>query len=64
MSVPPYLRRKQGEPIGAAGRASEKQLTRQLGGKARPASGAMEGPRATLTSIRSFWRLRARSRTA
>ena len=43
MSVPPYLRRKQGEPIGAAGRASEKQLTRQLGGKARPASGAMEG---------------------
>ena len=43
MSVPPpYLRRKHAEPIGAAGRA-EKQLTRQLGGKARPASGAMEG---------------------
>ena len=43
MSFPPYLRRKPGPPIGAAGRASEKQLTRQLGGKARPASGAMEG---------------------
>ena len=28
MSVPPYLRRKQAQPIGAAGRSSEKQLTR------------------------------------
>jgi hypothetical protein len=43
MSVPPFLRRKANDAIGAAGRASEKRLNRQLGGKARPASGAMEG---------------------
>jgi len=39
----PYLSRKAKQGIGAAGRASEKRLTRQLSGRARPASGAMEG---------------------
>lgn len=39
----PYLRRKQQHKIGKAGRNSEKKLAKQLGGKVRPASGAMEG---------------------
>ncbi|MBN7763675.1 hypothetical protein JYP52_21285 [Nitratireductor aquibiodomus] len=39
----PYLKRKQKHSIGKAGRASEQRLSRQLGGRARPASGAMEG---------------------
>ena len=39
----PYLLRKNQHRIGKAGRASEQRLARQLGGRARPASGAMEG---------------------
>lgn len=43
MSLIPYLRRKNQHKIGKAGRKSEKKLVKQLGGKARPASGAMDG---------------------
>lgn len=39
----PFLKRKSTHKIGKAGRKSEQRLTRQLGGRARPASGAMEG---------------------
>lgn len=39
----PYLRRLAKAGIGASGRASEKRLAKALGGKARPASGAMQG---------------------
>jgi len=43
MSEIPYLVRKNQHRIGKAGRASEQRLARQLGGRARPASGAMDG---------------------
>lgn len=39
----PYLTRRSNHAVGKSGRASEKRLTRQLGGRSRPASGAMEG---------------------
>lgn len=39
----PYLDRKAKHAIGKAGRKSEARLTKQLGGRGRPASGAMEG---------------------
>jgi hypothetical protein len=39
----PYLMRRNQHRIGKAGRASEKRLAHQLGGRLRPASGAMEG---------------------
>lgn len=39
----PFLRRKAAHAIGKAGRKSEQRLARDLGGRARPASGAMEG---------------------
>lgn len=39
----PYLQRKAKHAIGKAGRASETKLTKALGGRARPASGAMAG---------------------
>lgn len=39
----PYLDRKAKHAIGKAGRKSEARLTKQLGGRARPASGAMDG---------------------
>ncbi len=39
----PYLRRQAKHAIGKSGRASEKKLVRKLGGRARPASGAMAG---------------------
>lgn len=42
MSDNPYLRRKNKEGIGSAGRKSETRLTKKLGGRARPASGALE----------------------
>ena len=43
MTDNPYLRRQSKHVIGQAGRASEKKLSRQLGGRMRPASGAVEG---------------------
>lgn len=43
MAGNPYLDRKAKHSIGKAGRASEKRLTKQLGGRGRPASGAMDG---------------------
>jgi hypothetical protein len=43
MSDNPYLRRKAKHTIGQAGRASETRLAKELAGRARPASGAMEG---------------------
>lgn len=38
-----FLKRLNTHTIGKAGRASEKRLAKQLGGKVRPASGAVEG---------------------
>lgn len=38
-----YLARRAKHAIGQQGRASEKKLAKQLGVRARPASGAMEG---------------------
>jgi hypothetical protein len=43
MTDVPFLKRKTQHRIGKSGRKSEVRLTRQLGGRARPASGAMEG---------------------
>lgn len=40
---PPYLRRRQQHKIGKSGRSSEKRMSRILGGRSTPASGAMEG---------------------
>lgn len=39
----PYLTRRVQHKIGKAGRASEQRLTKELNGRARPASGAMDG---------------------
>lgn len=39
----PYLKRKSQHRIGRAGRNSEKKLAKHLGGRLRPASGAMAG---------------------
>ena len=39
----PYMKRKQQHKIGRSGRKSEKRLTKDLDGRARPASGAMAG---------------------
>ena len=41
--INPYLNRQTQHRIGKSGRASEKRLTKNLGGRGRPASGAMEG---------------------
>ena len=43
MSDNPYMLRRNQHKIGKAGRRSEQRLNRALGGRARPASGAMEG---------------------
>ena len=43
MTENPYMRRASKHAIGKAGRASEKRLAKSLGGRARPASGAMQG---------------------
>ena len=43
MTLPPYLRRREQHTIGKAGRASEKKLIKDLGGRGRPASGALQG---------------------
>ncbi|MBY0560036.1 hypothetical protein [Hyphomicrobium sp.] len=43
MASIPYLSRRNQHRIGAAGRKSEKKLAKRLGGRARPASGAMVG---------------------
>lgn len=43
MSDIPYLNRRAQHRIGKSGRKSEERLARQLGGRTRPASGAMEG---------------------
>lgn len=43
MSTPPHLIRRNQHKIGRAGRASEKRLAKNLGGRARIASGAFEG---------------------
>jgi hypothetical protein len=45
----PYIKRRDKHLIGATGRASEKRLTRDLGGRARPASGAMEGAKGDIS---------------
>lgn len=45
---PPYLRRRQQHKIGKAGRASEKRMSRILGGTPTPASGALEGAKGDL----------------
>ena len=43
MTKIPFVIRRETHKIGKAGRASEQRLARQLGGRARPGSGAMEG---------------------
>lgn len=43
MTEIPFLKRKTQHRIGKSGRASERRLTKDLGGRGRPASGAMEG---------------------
>ena len=43
MTEIPYLLRRSQHKIGKPGRRSEQRLNRELGGRARPASGAMEG---------------------
>ena len=43
MTELPYMKRKQQHKIGRSGRRSEARLTKDLGGRARPASGAMPG---------------------
>ena len=43
MTLPPYMLRRDQHKIGKAGRSSEKRLTRTLGGRGRPGSGALEG---------------------
>ena len=43
MNEIPYLVRRNQHRIGKAGRKSEDRLIKQLGGKGRPASGAMPG---------------------
>jgi len=43
MAMPPYLARRQQHRIGKSGRKSEDRLSKTLGGRSRPASGAMDG---------------------
>jgi hypothetical protein len=43
MSEAPYMLRRTQHRIGKAGRASEKRIIKDLRGRGRPASGAMEG---------------------
>ena len=43
MTDNPYLLRRQQHRIGKSGRKSEDRLKKDLGGRGRPASGAMEG---------------------
>lgn len=45
----PYLTRQAKHSIGKAGRKSETRLARQIGGRVRPASGAMEGAKGDMT---------------
>ena len=44
----PYLRRQQ-HRIGKSGTKSEKRLSKDLGARLRPASGAMEGAKGDMT---------------
>jgi len=43
MTDNPYLKRMAQHVVGRSGRASEVKTTRRMGGKATPASGAMQG---------------------
>ena len=43
MTELPYILRRQQHRIGKSGRKSETRLTRELGGRGRPASGALPG---------------------
>ena len=43
MTELPYMRRKTQHKIGRSGRKSEQRLTKDLEGRARPASGALAG---------------------
>ena len=43
MTELPYMLRRNQHRIGKAGRKSEERLVKQLGARARPASGAMPG---------------------
>lgn len=43
MAETPFHLRKAQHRVGRSGRSSEKRLAKQLGGRVRPASGAMEG---------------------
>jgi hypothetical protein len=48
MSTVPYLKRKAKRAIGHAGRQSERRLAKQLGGRLRPASGAVPGAKSDI----------------
>lgn len=51
--IPPILRRLAKQPIGRAGRRSEKRVAKQLGARQTPASGAMVGAKGDIEH-RSF----------
>jgi hypothetical protein len=60
----PYLDRVAKANIGDAGRASEKRVTKALGGRAQPASGAMEHAKGDFTIKRKQkWLAEAKSTT-
>ncbi len=43
MALAPYFKRQKAQPIGQAGRKSEKRLAKQTGARLRPNSGAVQG---------------------
>ena len=49
MTKIPYLIRRDQHKIGKAGRASEQRLAREMGGRARPGSGSMEGAKGDIS---------------
>ena len=49
VTLPPYMLRREQHKIGKAGRKSEVRLIRELGGRGRPASGALEGSKGDIS---------------
>lgn len=49
MAGNPYLTRKNKSTIGRAGIQSEKRLSKSLGGRLKPASGALDGAKGDIT---------------
>jgi hypothetical protein len=64
VSQNPYLNRAAKARIGDAGRASEKRVTKSLGGRAQPASGAMDHAKGDFTVKRQHkWLAESKSTT-